>query len=282
MSGLRFWKTETVGNDFVLLHESDVEELGLIERLPELAIKLCDRKFGIGSDGLLVAGVCNGVLQQRMFNPDGTEDFCGNGLRCSALHAYRLGWVGSSHQIEHWGRLVDARVTDDGVATVAIGPAVYDPELVPLNLDLHPGEMVDEEICGYVGSAVNAGTTHFVTLVEELPNDQEIKLIGPQIEHHRFFPERTSVIFAKPVGERELNIRIWERGVGETLGCGTGSSAAAAVWMRKHDLCGEIKVNNPGGLLVVTADCCDSSLESTSYPHEPYCGVVPLQVLSVV
>ena len=122
MSGLNFWKTETIGNDFVLLHEADVVERDLTDNLPELAVKLCDRKFGIGSDGLLLTGVQDGVLRQRMFNPDGTEDFCGNGLRCSALHAYRLGWVGANHMIEHFGRIVDARVTDDGLATVSIGP----------------------------------------------------------------------------------------------------------------------------------------------------------------
>lgn len=281
MSGLKFWKTETIGNDFVLLHEADVVERGLIERMPELAIALCDRKFGIGSDGLLVTGVQNGVLQQRMFNPDGTEDFCGNGLRCSALHVYRLGWVKAEHKIEHFGRIVDSRVTEDGKVTVSIGPAVYDPEVVPLNPETHPGEMIDEEVCGYVGSAVNAGTTHFVTLVGELPTDDEIRSVGPRIENHRFFPDRTSVVFAKPIGERELSIRIWERGVGETLGCGTGSSAAAAVWMRKNDICGDVKINNPGGLLVVTADCCNSSLESTSSPHEPYSGVVPLDVFEL-
>lgn len=282
MSDWKFWKTETIGNDFVLLHESDVVERAREETLGALARALCDRNFGVGSDGLLIIGVRNGVLQQRMFNPDGTEDFCGNGLRCSALHAYRLGWVEANHTIEHFGRLVDARVAEDGEATVSIGPAVYDPEVVPLNRDLHPGELIDEEVCGYVGSAVNAGTTHFVTLVDELPTDREIMLVGPQIEHHEFFPDRTSIVFAKPVGERELNIRIWERGVGETLGCGTGSSAAAAVWMRKNDLCGEVKVNNPGGMLIVDADCCNSSLETSSYPHEPFWGTMPMAAVEAV
>ena len=278
MSGLRFWKTQTVGNDFILLHAEDVAAAGLDDRLESVAMVLCERQFGMGSDGLLVVSAHGHALSQRMFNPDGTEDFCGNGLRCSALHAVRLGLVGPEHQIEHFGRVVQARVQPDGQVSVAIGPAVYDPEMVPLNLQLHPGELVEEKVGGLVGTAVNTGTTHFVAFMDELPSDPEFARIGPLVEHDDVFPERTSVIFAVPDGDRDLKIRIWERGVGATLGCGTGSSAAAAVQMRRTGDLGEVRVTQPGGVLTVSAREADGSLVTTSRPVEPFSGVIPLEL----
>jgi diaminopimelate epimerase len=278
LSGLRFWKTQTVGNDFVLLHGDEVRSLGLEYSLERLAVELCERRFGIGSDGLLVAQAEGGDLHLRMFNPDGTEDFCGNGLRCAALHAVRLGWVAREHRIEHFGRLVSAVVMSDGSAKTAIGPAVYDPEEVPLDASKHPDPMVDEALHGYTGSAVNAGSTHFVTFVDRLPDDDEFLRAGPLIENDPVFPERTSVIFARELGVRLLEIRIWERGVGETLGCGTGSSAAAAEWMRRHGRSGDVEVQNKGGVLVVSADSVGGSLVTQSNPTEPFTGVVPVAV----
>jgi diaminopimelate epimerase len=170
----------------------------------------------------------------------------------------------------------------NGSVKTAIGPAVYEPEEVPLNIALHPNPLIDEEIEGYKGSAVNAGTTHFVTFVKALPTDEEIATFGPRIEHSPLFPERTSVIFAVEAGVRTINIRIWERGVGETLGCGTGSSAAAAEWMRKHQQAGDVAVNNPGGLLRVSAEEIGGSLVTSSEPVEVFKGSLPVASLQVV
>lgn len=276
MSGLRFWKTQTIGNDFVLVHAEDIELLGLTERLNEVAREVCERRFGVGSDGLLIVSRAKDGLQLRMFNPDGTEDFCGNGLRCSALHAARQGWVKGEHSIEHFGRIVAAEAFADGLVRTAIGPAVYDPEMVPQS-STEP--LIDQDVCGFVGSALNAGTTHFVTFVDALPDDRLIESIGPRIEHDPLFPARTSVVFVQETGERTLAIRIWERGVGETLGCGTGSSAAAAEWMRRHGEAGEVTVENPGGTLAVSAQTIGGSLVTASRPVEVFSGVVqPLRL----
>lgn len=275
---MRFWKAQTVGNDFVLLHGEDVRTQGLEDALPEVAVQLCSRHFGIGSDGLLVVHAEGSELHLRMFNPDGTEDFCGNGLRCAGLHAHRHGWVPSEFRIEHYGRLVSAVVLPDGSVKTAIGPAVYEPEEVPLDVARHPGSMVDEPLHGYLGTALNAGSTHFVTFVPELPNDDEFERAGRLIENDPLFPARTSVIFVKEVGVRLLQIRIWERGVGETLGCGTGSSSAAAEWMRKHARSGEVEVQNPGGVLIVSADTVGGSLVTQSKPVETFAGDVKIAV----
>jgi diaminopimelate epimerase len=268
---VRFWKTQTIGNDFVLVHAEDVEGTDL----PTLSREVCERKFGIGADGLLIVGKSEAGLSLRMFNPDGTEDFCGNGLRCAAFHAVRQGWVANEHRIEHFGRLIHAVVLPDGSAKTAIGPAVYDPEVVPLDRDT---PLVDEDVLGYKGSALSTGSTHFVTFVRMLPNDEEFSRVGPMIENAPLFPQRTSVIFAREAGERLLEIRIWERGVGETLGCGTGSSAAAAEWMRKHGRAGDVEVQNPGGALIVSADELGGSLVTQSKPTEPFVGTLFVNV----
>ena len=138
--------------------------------------------------------------------------------------------------------------------------------------------MVDEPLHGYLGSALSTGSTHFVAFVAEIPNDEELHRVGPLIENDPLFPERTSVIFAKEIGVRLLQIRIWERGVGETLGCGTGSSAAAAEWMRRHARSGDVEVQNPGGVLIVSADSVGGSLVTQSKPVETYSGDVKLSV----
>ncbi|HXH60370.1 MAG TPA: diaminopimelate epimerase [Fimbriimonadaceae bacterium] len=267
MKGLRFWKTQTIGNDFVLVHADDVQGLDL----PALSQQVCVRRFGVGSDGLLVLGRADDGLHLQMFNPDGTEDFCGNGLRCAALHALKQGWVKGEHRIEHFGRLVAADVSEDGLARTAIGPAVYDPEEVPVVAD---GPFIDVEVCGVVGTAVSTGTTHFVSFVERMPSDEEFESLGPRIENDAVFPQRTSVIFARESGKREVTIRIWERGVGETLGCGTGSSAVAAEWMRRHGTAGSVRVINPGGVLEVSANEIGGSLVTASRPVEVFEGVL--------
>ena len=175
--------------------------------------------------------------------------------------------------IEHGDALVPATVSEKGEVQIAIGPISLEPSVVPTQ---HPEPMIDYEVCGYIGTAVSPGTTHFVTFVEELPTDQEINEAGPKIENHELFPKRTSIIFTKQTGERELSIRIWERGVGETLGCGTGSSSAAAVWMRKHQKSGQVVVRNPGGDLLIEAESWDGKLLSTSTPNEPFSGKIEL------
>lgn len=274
MSVLPFCKMQSVGNDFVLVQLSDLKRVACDERLPDLARALCSRRTSIGSDGLLVLDSQGVGLVLRMFNPDGSEDVCGNGSRCSALYAVRRGWVSASHVIEHGGRAVRATVHDDGRVTTEAGRANFDPEAVPLDTRLHETEMVEEPVCGVIGTAVNVGSTHFVSIVDELPDDRTFFAVSPKIEVDPLFPERTSIIYTKIVSESELSIRIWERGAGETLGCGTGASAAAVVAMRRRGFGGEIRVVSKGGETTVSADSWQGELLATSSPSEVFSGSV--------
>ncbi|MBC8066633.1 MAG: diaminopimelate epimerase [Chlorobia bacterium] len=251
-----FWKFQAIGNDFPLFHASDLDEVDL----SELAISAANRQFGIGGDGILVMKpLGENRAELRMFNPDGTEDFCGNGLRIAARHAFDEGWTGAGFTLVHRGQDVPSQVLPNGQILTTIGTASYAPSEVPVN---RPTELFDDVVAvvdgkEIRGSSLSTGSTHTVIPVDVLPSDDEIASLGSQLEYLPIFPDRTSVIFAKEIAPNELQIRIWERGVGETLGCGTGSSAAAADYLRRRDAGGKVLVQNPGGEISVSMDAWD-------------------------
>ncbi|QYK56539.1 MAG: diaminopimelate epimerase [Fimbriimonadaceae bacterium] len=264
MTSLPFFKTQTLGNDFVLVDERDVVGLPL----PELAREACCRRFGIGSDGLLVVGRHGRDMRLRMFNPDGSEDFCGNGLRCAAWHGHLEGWFEGRTTIWHGGRPIPAEVKD-GLATIELPPADFSPEAVPV-VSAFP--FIDQAVHGVVGTAVSTGSAHFVAIVDELPQDPDFARLSSLIENDPVFPERVSVMYARPTGDRSLELRIWERAVGETLGCGTGMVAAAVVWARRSGFSGRFSVASRGGELLVDLDSWESPVRSSSAPVRVFDG----------
>ena len=258
--GLPFTKMQGVGNDFVLLDEVAWAEH---DDWPSLARALCDRRLGVGGDGLLVVGPSMVAdLRMRMFNPDGTEDMCGNGLRCAVRFAWEQGRLGGGEGLAEAlsGVLsVSVQVDDQGGfvnATTSLGVPHFAPADLPM-VAVPDGDRVldvpldvDGEIVRV--SVVSTGTTHTVIFVPNLPGDDRFLRLSPRIESHSWFPERTSVLWAVVDGPDRLRLRIWERGAGETLGCGTGA-AAAAVLARVHDYVreGETAVQSKGGTLHV-------------------------------
>lgn len=268
---LPFAKVESIQNDFVLL---DLVRISEPVDLPALAIRMCARRFGVGSDGLLtleqVAG--GGALGVRMFNPDGTEDFCGNGLRCAAWYARERGLAAADFELLHGGRRIRAHVSPSGSVCTTIGRASFQPEDVPLASDR---ELFCEELTvmgtSYQASALNTGSTHTILHVAKLPDDSEFQRVSAWLEHDPLFPQRTSVIWCV-ADDKHLSIRIWERGVGETMGCGTGSSAAVVAQARKHGLSGVFEVRNPGGEVQVRLDSWDGELHVKSQAAIVYEG----------
>ncbi|MCG9895679.1 MAG: diaminopimelate epimerase [Fimbriimonadaceae bacterium] len=245
MARLPFWKAQSLGNDFVLVERGDAEGLDL----PDLARRVSVRRFGIGSDGLLVVGPGESAEAQvdlRMFNPDGTEDFCGNGQRCAIAHARSRGWADGEFFIRQHGLLSRAEELPDGRVRTVLPPARFGEEDIP-----RVGIPNDAVLHGVRGIALSTGSAHFVVPVEQLPGDEEFFRVSPLIETDPAFPESISVIWTLAEGDRDLRLRIWERGAGETLGCGTGSSAAAVVWAAHRSLAGSFRVHNPGGLLEI-------------------------------
>ncbi len=278
MPELPFWKLESIGNDFVLVRLADTADLDLAD----LAVIVCDRHHGVGSDGLLtVEPVGPAQIRMRMFNPDGTEDFCGNGLRCAAHFGWlHMGLEGDQIEIEHGGQWIRAERSADGAVSTWLGPATYQPDRVPTDL---PNELFRKsvEIDGetLTLSALSTGSTHTVVEVEELPGSPRFERLSEAIERHPIFPRRTSVIWTHRRSPEHLKIRIWERGVGETQGCGTGSSAAAAHWMRVEGRGLEVRVENPGGEVKVRADGWQEMLQITGIPRLMFDGVLNEAVL---
>ncbi len=264
-----FEKYVSIGNDFVLVENEAVAELDL----SRLSVVLCDRHFGIGSDGLLVYSDDGNEVTLRMFNPDGTEDFCGNGLRCAALHAERRGLRQSPLRIHHKKKVVLATRGKGQWIDVQLPRPNFDCEEVPARVE---GEIWEREIevAGerLVVSSVCTGTTHTVIFRDGPVPEELFQRVSPALERHEWYPERTSVIWAWPTGEKDVEIRIWERGVGETLGCGTGSAAVAACVFRKRPGLLALHVKNPGGDAVVAVGPEGSVLVSARAVHV-YSGI---------
>lgn len=268
-----FWKVQSAGNDFVLLLEGDVPTS---TNRCELAAKLCDRKYAIGGDGMLVLGLgdCSTL---EMYNPDGTPDFCGNGLM-SAVKFAQIAFANELTQILHGGRLVPVHHAQDCRVEVEIGSATFDPAAIP-TIEGVP-ELFECALPGVEGlplvSVVQTGSAHAVVFVDKLPCDDEFLRLSPLVEHHAWFPERVSLMWVQPVSETRLKMRIWERGAGETLGCGTGSAAAAVVYMRKYGFGGLLEIANPGGVITCSAQNWSSGLSLGSVPTVVFSGHVDL------
>lgn len=248
-----FWKMEGAGNDLVFL---DALERPIPDPA-ETAKALCRRSFGVGADGLMLAEVSETVAAKiRMFNPDGTEDFCGNGMRCAAAwlvltgHAPEGSVALESPKGFHRAEVAKASPRVCQVSVDLVKPR-FAPADVPVDLPVPEALNYDLDVDGQAlrVSSVSLGTAHTVVFVDDPPSDEEFLRISPKIETHPAFPERTSVLWVVLAAPERLEMRIWERHVGETLACGTGACAAHAV-AHRLGLAGETaEIAAPGGTL---------------------------------
>ena len=284
VNGLAFIKMQAVGNDFVLVDHAAGEEVG--RDWPRLAVALCDRRLGVGGDGLLVVGPSRVAdARMRMFNPDGTEDMCGNGLRCVIHHAHTAGRLPATGAIETLAGVRDYQVQAGGTITTGMGVPRFAPADLPMTV---PGLRVfdfplpleDDLLCV---SVVSTGTTHTVVFVDELPDEERFLRLSPRGENHPLFPERTSVLWTVAEPPNTLRLRIWERGAGETLGCGTGACAAAVLArvQGKINGVGPVAVASKGGTLHVDwAGGANDAIFLTGRAHVVYAGHVAAPLLA--
>jgi diaminopimelate epimerase len=256
-----FVKLHGTGNDFVVL-DAIAHSLSHDFDFGAAALAMCARRFGIGGDGLLLldhpdhaARSAGATIRMRMWNPDSTEDMCGNGLRCIARLAHERGYVpgsktGDAFIVQTLAGLRRAAMRDDGSVRVAMGQPSFVPQEIP-TLVREPIEYSLE-----VGGAaiphvttLSTGSTHTVIFRDAAIGETEFTRLSPLIEEHACFPERTSIMWAHVIGPDEVQLRIWERGVGETLACGTGA-CATAVAAQVTGRCGEkVTVRSRGGAL---------------------------------
>lgn len=244
------------GNDYVYV---DCFTEKVPQNLPELAQRISDRHFGIGGDGLILIHPSDEAdARMQMFNADGSEsEMCGNGIRCVAKYVYDHGLTKSQNlRIETGAGILalDLEVVD-GLAkriTVDMGEPILVPQLIPTTLRGNTVEapVVDAPLSvdgqDLAVTCVSMGNPHCITYVERLSDDWVLGL-GPKIEQDPHFPNRVNAEFVEIISPDEIRMRVWERGSGETLACGTGACAVCVAGVLTGRTNREILAHLPGG-----------------------------------
>jgi diaminopimelate epimerase len=253
---MRFYKYHALGNDYLVLDPAEAAEIPSDEHVRTI----CHRNFGLGSDGILYGPIATGKADfgLRIINPDASEaEKSGNGLRIFARFLRDSGKVGTEpFTVETPGGIVTCVVNKDASSiTVEMGTVSFDASVIPVNG--FEGDVVDQsiELAGqtYPMFAATIGNPHCVIPMDEVDAEVACKL-GPLIENHSYFPNRTNVQFLKIIDERNIQIEIWERGAGYTLASGSSSSAAGAVARRMGAVGSDITVHMPGGQIELQID----------------------------
>ncbi|HUV99783.1 MAG TPA: diaminopimelate epimerase [Gallionella sp.] len=252
---IKFTKMHGAGNDFVVI--DGVRQN--IQLTPEQLRLMADRHFGVGCDQILIVEKPvnkEADFRYRIFNSDGGEvEQCGNGARCFMRFVHDQNLTGKREiLVETHGGLISPRLEQDGRITVNMGPPVFDPALVPF--DGGSGAVSEPlEVAGKILeiSAMSMGNPHAVQLVADI-EQAPLEKLGPLIEHHPRFPRRVNAGFMQVMDRHSLRLRVYERGAGETLSCGTGACAAAVTGIRRGLLDSPVNVATRGGVLTVNWD----------------------------
>jgi diaminopimelate epimerase len=253
-----FAKMHGLGNDFVVVN-------GFSEHLDDstiaqLAQKICDRNFGVGGDGLvLVLPSERADFRMRMMNPDGSEaEMCGNGIRCAAKFAYerRISRANPVRVETLGGEMVlDLTVADGDVTAARVNmgrPRLARSDIPTTAPGIGPviGEPLSLNGRTLAITCVSMGNPHCVTFVDDA-NSFPVREIGPQVERHPYFPERTNAEFVEVKNSGEIRMRVWERGAGETLACGTGACASVVACVLNNRTGRAVTVHLNGGDLLI-------------------------------
>jgi diaminopimelate epimerase len=229
---IEFTKMQGIGNDYIYVSTLNQQ----LDDPSGVARRISDRHFGIGSDGLvLIRPSAVADFMMDMYNSDGSQaKMCGNAIRCVAKYVYDRGLTRKKRlQIETLSgiKTLDIQVSD-GVAasvTVNMGQPVFESARIPIRW--HDERLVEEPIAVagrlYKLTCVSMGNPHAVTFIEEV-DSLDLNRLGPAFEHHTLFPDRVNTEFVQVLDRQNLRMRVWERGSGETLACGTGACAAVA------------------------------------------------------
>lgn len=264
MEKLPFTKMQGIGNDYVYINCFEQK----IDNPHELAIKISNRHFGVGSDGLVLLEPSEiADIRMRMFNADGTEaEMCGNASRCIAKLAYDLGLIKKNILTLQTGagiKTVRLRFSGDAVsgATVDMGMPIITPEQIPVAMPGQGDKIIGEDIKigheDYQFTAISMGNPHAVIFLPEITQLDLISL-GPKFENHPWFPKRINTEFVQVLSRNKIRMRVWERGAGETLACGTGACAALVACVLNGFTEREAIVQLSGGELEIRWDAADN------------------------
>ena len=256
---LNFTKMTGLGNDYIYIDCTNGTKL---RNISQMAQKLSNRHFGIGSDGLILIDKPdneNSDFKMRIFNSDGSEaEMCGNGIRCMAkfIHDKNLS-SNDKFTIETLGGIKKVKILEDenkqcNEVIVDMGEPLFQDKNIPYNIYEAFNKDLDINVEGEKMrfTVVSMGNPHAVTFVENL-EDLQIEMCGPIIEKNPIFPNRTNVEFVEIIDKSNIKVRVWERGVGETLACGTGACAAMVASGLNGYTDENVTVELPGGKLKI-------------------------------
>lgn len=253
--GIKITKMQGCGNDFVILDYDEFTKMNCA--MPEAAIKLCDRNFGIGADGLIIPNVNTEEtdIGWYFYNSDGTTaQMCGNGMRCFAKYVYDKKLVNKeTFTVKTLAGIITPQVLDDGTVTINMSKPILEPAKIPFlpNHNLNYKISVKNRI--FEGNAVSMGNPHFVIFIKD---DEDLlslaKTYGPEIEVSAEFPEKTNVEFIKIKSYKKMQLCVWERGCGITLACGTGACASVVAGVLNGYIENSVEVELLGGSVNVT------------------------------
>ncbi|MEM8829095.1 MAG: diaminopimelate epimerase [Cyanobacteria bacterium P01_G01_bin.19] len=275
---IEFSKYQGLGNDFILidnLHSADP----IIT--PEQAAKICDRHFGVGADGVIFAlpGKDDAEYTMRIYNSDGSEpEMCGNGIRCYAKFIADISGnteQNKAYRINTLAGIIIPKLESNGDVTVDMGEPQLAAAKIPTTLTGEDGKVVAQplEVDGqtWAVTTVSMGNPHCITFVED--SDRiELEKIGPLFENHSMFPQRTNTEFIQVVKPDYIKMRVWERGAGITLACGTGACASVVAGVLNNKCDRSCTVELPGGCLKITWSANDNHVYMTGPATEVFKG----------
>ena len=256
MSKIKFTKMQGLGNDFVLVDYEEIKNLDI--SLSELSIRMCDRKFGVGADGLIVVNPddmkSNTDVCWRIINSDGSEpQMCGNGMRCFAQYVFNHGLVqGKKFSVNTLAGTIIPEVLEGDLVRVNMGKPILEADKIPVKSNLFPvlNDTLQAGDRTFQFSAVSMGNPHCLIFTDE--NTEELALkYGSSIENNPIFPEKTNVEFIKVISEKHIKINVWERGCGITLACGTGACASTVASILNNLTENKVTADLPGGTLTI-------------------------------
>lgn len=250
---LHFTKMQGLGNDFVVIDAINQA----IEMTPALAQKLGDRRFGVGCDQLLIVERPTQPdvdFRYRIFNADGSEvEQCGNGARCFVRFVVDKQLTKKTEiKVETKSGLITPRLAEGGLVTVDMGAPIFEPVRIPFTSDsdavVQPLDVNGQTLAI---TAVSMGNPHSVLVVADV-DTAAVETLGPAIEHHPRFPARVNAGFMQILDEHAIRLRVFERGAGETLACGTGACAAVVAGIQRQLLTSPVRVETRGGELSIS------------------------------
>jgi len=258
---MKFAKMHGAGNDFLI-----VESAGEERDWPALAVAMCERNLGVGADGLmLILPSDKADLRMRLFNADGSEsEVSGNGVRCLVKYAVERGIAPAKDDrvtIEAIHDVLEAQIFREGGnvarSRLSMGVPRFEPRDIPLRADVKAPVLdyeIDVDGARIAVSCMSIGNPHAVHFIDGNVDNYPLEKIGPKVEHHPAFPARVNYGVARVVSRERMDVRVWERGAGETLACGSGCCAAMVMAHLHGHVDDRVDITQPGGLLTVEWD----------------------------